>query len=69
MYICMDILPLIKFVATPSATQSWFADDSGTGGKLLALFDWWKHLDELVPAYGYFPNASKSVLNVKPALY
>ena len=65
----LGILPLIKSVATLDATQAWFADDGGSEGKLLALFDWWQRLNELGPAYGYFPNASKSVLYVKPAYY
>ena len=65
----LGVLPLIKSVATPDATQVWYADDSGSGGKLPALFDWWRRLNKLGPAYGYFPNASKSVLYVKPAFY
>ena len=65
----LGIFPLIKSVATPDATQVRYADDSGSGGKLPALFDWWRRLNKLGPAYAYFPNASKSVLYVKPAFY
>ena len=42
----LGILPLIKFVATPGATEASFVDDSGSGGKL--LFDWRWSLTSLV---------------------
>ena len=65
----LGIVPLIKSIVTRGSTQAWFADDSGSGGKLLALFDCWQYLNELGNAYGYFPNAGKSVLYVKPTFY
>ena len=65
----LGILSLVKSVATPDATQAWFANNDASGGKLLAFFDWWQHLNELGPAYSYFPNASMSVLYVNPAFY
>ena len=35
-----------------NATQCWFADDAGAGGKLQDLFNWWCVLAEKDPLYG-----------------
>lgn len=59
-------IPLINRISTPSATQIWFADDAGAGGKVKALRHWWDKLNEVGPQYGYFPNASKTAIAVKP---
>ena len=40
--------------------QAWYVDDAAAGGSLKDLKAWWDRLTELVPDYGYFPNASKS---------
>jgi len=59
-------IPLIKAIATDDVIQAWFADDASSGGKLERLRQWWDKLLELGPKYGYFPNAAKSFLIVKP---
>ena len=62
----IGIAPLMKSVATEGAVQSWYADDAGSGGKLLRVRKWWDRLVGKGPQYGYFPNPSKSILVVKP---
>lgn len=63
----LAIAPLINHLKekTPNAKQVWFADDSNAMGRLKALNDWWLHLTNLGPKFGYFPNASKTTLVVK----
>ena len=61
-------IPLIKKVATPGATQSRFADDASTGGRLQTLRTW---CDKLVvnvyrPFFGYYSNTNKTLLLVNP---
>ena len=41
-------------------------DDTTAVGSLSSLLQWWEHLSCDVPDFGYFPNASKTVLIVKP---
>ena len=60
------IIPLLKSVATEGATQAWYADDGGAGGKLMKVRMWWDKLVEKGPLYGYHLNPRKSVLLVKP---
>ena len=48
--------------------QVWFADDATAAGKLRALLQWWQHLTVIGPSFGYYPNASKTHLVVKPDL-
>ena len=62
-------VPLINKIATPDATQAWYADDASSGGGLLALRTWWDHLVTYGPMYGYFPNAVKTSLVVKEPVY
>lgn len=42
-----------------------FADDITAAGTLEALKQWWDHLLEIGPSYGYFPQPTKSWLIVK----
>ena len=46
-------------------TQSWYADDASTEGRLEGLRRWWDKLETLGPKFGYFPNAGKTWLVVK----
>ena len=48
--------------------QVWFADDATAAGKLQALLQWWQHLTVIGPSFGYYPNARKTHLVVKPDL-
>ena len=49
-----------------SATQVWHADDASTCGRLSDLRLWWDQISQLCPPFGYFPNAKKTWLVVKP---
>ena len=52
-------IPLIKKVATPGATQSGFADDASSGGRLRALRTWWdKHTSHMV---GHHKSAQRKL--------
>ena len=57
-------LPLISHL-TGLVKQCWYADDSAAGGKLSKLKQWWDLLSSVGPRYGYFPNATKTILIVK----
>ena len=60
----IGMLPLIR--SSNPIQQVWYADDGSAGGSLSGLLDWWHHLTDLGPKFGYFPNAKKSILLVKP---
>jgi len=64
------VVPLIRRLRTavPEASQVWFADDATAVGTLQTLKSWWQALSSQGPDYGYFPNALKTVLIVKPHL-
>ena len=59
-------MPLIRAVQLMSSIQAWFADDAAAGGLLKSLRAWWDALLRHGPAFGYFPNATKTMLLVKP---
>ena len=59
----LGVIPLIRKLQH-LARQLWFADDASAAGHL-DLLAWWMELNELGPAYGYYPNASKTWLVVK----
>ena len=65
-FFALASVPLINAIAVDQVTQAWFADDAGAGGELQRLRQWWDKIVELGPKYGYFPNATKSYLIVKP---
>ena len=48
--------------------QVWYADDAAGAGKLSRLRAWWDKINELGPAFRYFPNATKSHILVKENL-
>jgi len=45
--------------------QGWFAEDASAVGSLSSLLFWCQHLTAYGPAYGYFTNATKTILIVK----
>ena len=54
-------LPLIRSLHNPSHwTQVWYADDASAGGSLRDICDWFSLLCSRGPAFGYFPEPSKS---------
>ena len=65
------VVPLIQELRTAvrEANQVWFADDAIAVGRLQALLSWWQVLSTQGPGFGYFPNALKTVLIVKPHLF
>ena len=64
--VAVATVPIIRAVQTTSTMQAWFGDDAASGGRLLRLRHWWDYLARLGPKYGYFPNAVKTHLLVKP---
>jgi len=66
----LAVTPLIRSLrqSQPDVSQVWYADDATAGGQLAPLLHWWKHLLIYCPMFGYFPNANKTCLIVKPAL-
>ena len=62
----IGVTPLINDLKGPCIHQVWFADDATARGSLNGLYDWWCRLKSLGPSYGYFVNASKTWLIVKP---
>ena len=59
---------LAEAVDQNDCKQAWYADDSSGAGKLAVMRKWWDILNSSGPKYGYFPNAQKTTLIVKPAL-
>ena len=62
-------LPLIRMLDAPdnSTDQLWYADDATATGGLSHLRAWWDRLVTIGPAFGYYPNASKTWLVTKEA--
>ena len=63
----VSVTPLIASLQDSHVKQVWFADDATAGGTLHGLRDWWSKLRDLGSLYGYYPNALKTWLIVKPA--
>ena len=59
------ITPLIRSLEDDKIKQVWFADDATAGGALTGLRKWWDLIVERGPAFGYFPNPTKTCLVVK----
>ena len=64
----LGVIPLIREASASKVIQSWYADDSTAGGTIQQLYSWWKILEERGKGYGYYFNASKSILLVKPSI-
>jgi hypothetical protein len=63
----IGILPLIRRlkIEIPAVKQPWYTDDAGAGGSFTDLRQFFLWLQEIGPAYGYFPEPSKSILIVR----
>ena len=62
-------IPLINQLSDPSnIIQFWSADYASAAGGLASIRIWWDKLSSMGPAFGYFPNASKTWLITKDAL-
>ena len=48
--------------------QVWYADDSAVTGTIKQPHTWWNRLAEHGPAFGYFPNPTKTWIVVKQEL-
>ena len=67
----LALLPLIRKLDLGTSVdwvQSWYADDGQAVGKLHKLREWWDMLVEEGPKYGYYPQAGKTWLVVKPGI-
>eukprot|EP00117_Sycon_ciliatum_P031015 scpid87114/ scgid24335/ len=62
----LGTVPLIQHLSASDVLHSWYADDPNSAGKLRRLRAWWDMLGVEGEAYGYYLNAAKSVLLVKP---
>ena len=62
----LGTVPLIREASIAEALQSWYADDSAAASTIKRLRKWWSILLDRGPLYGYFTNATKSVLLVNP---
>jgi hypothetical protein len=63
----IGILPLIGRLKLefPAVKQPWYMDDAGAGGCFADLRHFFLCLQEIGPAYGYFPEPTKSILIVR----
>ncbi len=60
-------IPLIRNLShsLDEVKQLWYADDTAAAGTITQLQDWWNHINEIGPKYGYFTNATKTWLVTK----
>ena len=56
---------LMTTVDQQKCKQVWYADDSGSGGKISEMRKWWDELTSTGPKYGYVPKPSKTIMIVK----
>ena len=57
---------MLESLLSTFVKQCWFANDATGAGSLGELKKWWGVLNESGPSLGYFPNAKKCWLIVKP---
>ena len=63
----ISLQPLItRLHVSSAAKQCWFADDATGSSSLQDVRKWWDELPESGPPLGYFPNAKKCWLIIKP---
>ena len=60
----LAVTPLINKLQDPNVKQVWFADDASASARLHSLRNWWDALLKHGTAYGYFPNAEKSIIRI-----
>ncbi len=65
----LSTLPLICQLKTefPKLQHAWYADDSAVAGSWMHIFHHFHCLHQLGSTYGYFPEATKSVLVASPS--
>ena len=66
-FYALATMPLITKLSD-SVDQTWYADDAAATGKISCLRSWWDDIIMHGPSFGYFANASKTWLVVKPGL-
>ena len=66
-FYALATVPLITKLSD-SVDQTWYADDAAATGKISCLRSWWDDIIMHGPSFGYFANASKTWLVVKPGL-
>ena len=64
-FYALSLMPLLRELHG-TVHQLWYADDAQATGQLAALRKWWDLLVLRGPGYGYFVNASKTILVCKP---
>ena len=69
-FYALATVPLIQHLQKEhrDIRQIWYADDSGGGGRLRILREWWTTLSSRGRLYGYHTNSTKTVLLVRPHL-
>ena len=64
-FYALSVLPLIRSLKDVHQwNQAWYADDANCGGRLERLLVWFKRLMQDGPAFGYFPEPTKTYLLV-----
>lgn len=61
-FYALATVPLIKKLSSPT----WYADDGAATGTTANLRSWWDEISTIGPSFGYFDNATKTWLVVKP---
>ena len=64
-FYALSLVPLIKELHGLTH-HIWYADDAQATGKIESLRHWWNKIIQRGQGYGYFANASKTILVVKP---
>jgi len=68
-FYALATVPLVQKLASkcPDARQTWYADDDAAAATVASLHKYWESMESDGPRYGYYPNASKTILLVKPS--
>ena len=68
MMYAVSLRPLICSLDSHRWIQNWYADDSSCIGELFFVRRWFDQLLSEGPAYGYFPEPSKTVVVVQASI-